>query len=89
MTSRPLVLALVTVSGAVASSQQTVKFTPTAGVQTFAVREPVLRITPGTTVETNTFQVASQVGEVRVADIVDPNYTVIAKFPKKLLPPRR
>jgi len=35
------------------------------------------------------FQVVSQVGEVRVANIVDPNYTVVAKFPKKLLPPKR
>jgi amidase len=35
------------------------------------------------------YQVASQVGVVRVANVVDPNYTVIAKFPKKLLPPRR
>jgi acetamidase/formamidase len=35
------------------------------------------------------FQVASQAGEVRVANIVDPNYTVVAKFPKRLLPPRR
>jgi acetamidase/formamidase len=35
------------------------------------------------------FQVASQVGEVRVANIVDPNYTVVAKFPKRLLPARR
>ena len=35
------------------------------------------------------FQVASQVGEVRVANIVDPNYTVVAKFPKRLLPPRQ
>ncbi len=34
------------------------------------------------------FQVASQVGEVRVANIVDPNYTVVAKFPKALLPKR-
>lgn len=34
------------------------------------------------------YQVASQVGVVRVANVVDPNYTVIAKFPKKLLPPR-
>jgi acetamidase/formamidase len=34
------------------------------------------------------FQVVSQVGEVRVANIVDPNYTVVAKFPKKLLPPK-
>ena len=32
------------------------------------------------------FQIASQVGEVRVANVVDPNYTVVAKFPKKLLP---
>ena len=32
------------------------------------------------------FQVASQVGEVRVANVVDPNYTVVAKFPKSLLP---
>ena len=30
-----------------------------------------------------------EVGEVRVANVVDPNYTVVAKFPKKLLPPRR
>ena len=35
------------------------------------------------------FQLASQVGEVRVANVVDPNYTVVAKFPKKFLPPRR
>jgi acetamidase/formamidase len=32
------------------------------------------------------FQVASQVGRVRVANIVDPNYTVVAKFPKRFLP---
>jgi acetamidase/formamidase len=35
------------------------------------------------------FQVASQIGEVRVANIVDPIYTVVAKFPKAYLPPRR
>jgi acetamidase/formamidase len=35
------------------------------------------------------YQVVSQVGVVRVANIVDPNYTAIAKFPRKLLPPRR
>jgi amidase len=34
------------------------------------------------------YQIASQVGVVRVANVVDPNYTVIAKFPKKLLPAR-
>jgi acetamidase/formamidase len=35
------------------------------------------------------YQVASQAGVVRVANVVDPNYTVIAKYPKKFLPPRR
>jgi len=34
------------------------------------------------------FQIASQAGEVRVANVVDPNYTVVAKFPKALLPKR-
>jgi amidase len=33
------------------------------------------------------FQVGSQGGTARVANVVDPNYTVVAKFPKKLLPP--
>ena len=31
-------------------------------------------------------QVVSQLGVTRVANVVDPNYTVIAKFPKALLP---
>jgi acetamidase/formamidase len=35
------------------------------------------------------FQLASQLGEVRVANVVDPNYTVVAKFPKRFLPTRR
>jgi acetamidase/formamidase len=34
------------------------------------------------------FQVVSQGGVVRVANMVDPNYTVVAKFPKRLLPKR-
>jgi acetamidase/formamidase len=34
---------------------QTIRFEPTSGVPTFAVREPVLRIKPGTIVETRTF----------------------------------
>jgi amidase len=34
------------------------------------------------------FQIVSQAGHSRVANIVDPNYTVMAKFPKKLLPPK-
>lgn len=34
-------------------------------------------------------QVFSQVGSARVANVVDPNYTVVAKFPKKYLPPEK
>jgi amidase len=34
------------------------------------------------------YQIASQVGVVRVANVVDPLYTVVAKFPKRLLPPK-
>jgi acetamidase/formamidase len=34
------------------------------------------------------YQVVSQVGVVRVANMVDPHYTVMAKFPKRLLPAR-
>ncbi|MBI3932738.1 MAG: creatininase family protein [Acidobacteria bacterium] len=32
------------------------------------------------------YQVVSQVASVRVANAVDPHYTVVAKFPKRLLP---
>ena len=34
-------------------------------------------------------QVLSQAGRTRVGNVVDPNYTVVAKFPKKHLPRRR
>ena len=34
------------------------------------------------------YQVVSQGGHSRIANVVDPNYTIIAKFPKSLLPPR-
>ena len=34
------------------------------------------------------YQVVSQAGVVRVPNMVDPNYTVIAKFPKRSLPAR-
>jgi acetamidase/formamidase len=34
------------------------------------------------------YQLLSQVGVVRVANVVDPNYTVMAKFPKRYLSPR-
>jgi amidase len=46
------VLALVAVAPVAAETR---KFVPTSGVQTFAVREPVLRVTPGDVVETQTF----------------------------------
>lgn len=35
------------------------------------------------------YQLLSQVGEARVAQVVDPNYTGLACFPKKYLPPVR
>ncbi len=34
------------------------------------------------------YQVLSQVGSARVANVVDPLYTVVARFPKALLPKR-
>ena len=34
------------------------------------------------------YQLVSQVGSARVAQMVDPTYTVVAKFPKKFLPPK-
>jgi acetamidase/formamidase len=34
------------------------------------------------------YQIVSQAGVTRVANVVDPNYTVMAKFPKRFLPPR-
>lgn len=40
---------------AVAAHGEVHRFTPTAGVPTFAVREPVLRIRPGDSVESQTF----------------------------------
>jgi acetamidase/formamidase len=32
------------------------------------------------------YQLVSQVGITRIGNIVDPNFTVVAKFPKKYLP---
>jgi acetamidase/formamidase len=34
------------------------------------------------------YQVLSQAATSRIANVVDPNYTVVAKFPKSALPPR-
>ena len=32
------------------------------------------------------FEILSQVGRCRVGNVVDPCYTIVAKFPKKYLP---
>lgn len=53
MWHRMVVLALLVLPVA-APAQDTVRFTPTKGYQTFAVREPVLRVRPGTTLISNT-----------------------------------
>jgi amidase len=34
------------------------------------------------------YQVLSQAGTARIANVVDPNYTVVARFPKSALPPK-
>ena len=34
------------------------------------------------------YQVVSQGGHSRIANVVDPVYTIVAKFPKRLLPPK-
>ncbi len=52
-------LLVATIAGAAAAqgsalAQETVHFEPTVGYPTFAVREPVLRIRPGTTLHSRT-----------------------------------
>jgi acetamidase/formamidase len=34
------------------------------------------------------YQIVSQAGVSRIANVVDPNFTIVAKFPKKFLPPK-
>jgi acetamidase/formamidase len=52
---QPALLLAIGVTLLLQQGQQPVKYEPTSGVPTFAVREPVLRIKPGTVVETRTF----------------------------------
>jgi amidase len=52
---RPITAALLIIGAPALAGAQTITFTPTSGVQTFAVREPVLRLAPGTIVQTKTF----------------------------------
>jgi acetamidase/formamidase len=50
-----------------AAFSQTITFEPKTGVQTFAVREPVLRIKPGATVETRTYSQPGDYYDPKVA----------------------
>jgi len=34
------------------------------------------------------YQIVSQAGTSRIANVVDPNFTIVAKFPKRFLPPK-
>jgi acetamidase/formamidase len=52
---QPAILIAIGVTLLLQQGQQPVRYEPTSGVPTFAVREPVLRIKPGTVVETRTF----------------------------------
>ena len=52
---RKMLVCLIAILASPAASAETIKFTPTRGYPTFAVREPVLRLKPGDTVETRTF----------------------------------
>ncbi len=54
MIVRILIFILLWVSADSAVMSETHRFKPTMGCQTYAVREPVLRIRPGDTIETNT-----------------------------------
>jgi len=47
-TTRRLFVATLTACAAPLAAQDTVRFTPTVGYPTFAVREPVLRVRPNT-----------------------------------------
>ncbi|HWO87778.1 MAG TPA: acetamidase/formamidase family protein [Gemmatimonadales bacterium] len=50
----PLLLVLFALLATPLVAQDTIRFTPTVGHPTFAVREPVLRVRPGTVLITNT-----------------------------------
>lgn len=52
---RLLILAALVGAASPAAAQPVVRFEPNHGVPTFAVREPVLRLAPGTIVESRTF----------------------------------
>ena len=39
--------------------------------------------------ESDAYQLVSQVGTMRIGNIVDPNYTVVARFPKMYLPDKK
>lgn len=88
---RGMVALLVWVAAAGLARAETIKFEPRAGVRTFAVREPILRIRPGDIVETRTFSQPGDYyerdggpwpGEVGPFSIegVTPNDTLVVKI---------
>ncbi len=54
MASATAAILLAVLQAAAPARRDTVRFTPTVGYQTFAVREPVLRVRPGTVLVSNT-----------------------------------
>ena len=67
MTARTICVVVASLLTAGRATGQTVTFEPAAGVPTFAVRDPVLRIKPGTTVQTRTFSKPGDYYDPKVA----------------------
>src|SRR5262245_2979186 len=67
MTARTICMVVASLLAAGRATGQTVTFEPAAGVPTFAVRDPVLRVKPGTTVQTRTFSKPGDYYDPKVA----------------------
>jgi amidase len=67
MTARTICVVVASILVAGRATGQTVTFEPAAGVPTFAVRDPILRIKPGTTVQTRTFSKPGDYYDPKVA----------------------
>ena len=67
MTARTIWVVVASLLVAGRAAGQTVTFEPAAGVPTFAVRDPILRIKPGTTVQTRTFSKPGDYYDPKVA----------------------
>lgn len=64
---RHVLAAVLVLAAATPSTAEQIRFVPKTGAQTFAVREPVLRVKPGDTVETQTFSVPGDYYDPSVA----------------------